>query len=54
VGLGGQLLIVDPVADMVVVKFDSVPSPDLDENVFRTQYQGIDAVMKAVSGHGCS
>jgi CubicO group peptidase (beta-lactamase class C family) len=54
VGLGGQLLIVDPVADVVVVKFDSVPSPDLDENVFRTEYQGINSIIKAVAGHGCS
>jgi CubicO group peptidase (beta-lactamase class C family) len=53
VGLGGQLLIVDPVADMVVVKFDSTPAPQLDENVFQTEYRGIDAVIKAVSGHGC-
>ena len=29
VGLGGQLLIVDPVADMVVVKFDSVPDGEI-------------------------
>jgi len=54
VGLGGQLLIVDPVADMVVVKFDSVPSAKSDDNVFQTQYQAIDAVIQAVSGHGCS
>jgi CubicO group peptidase (beta-lactamase class C family) len=54
VGLGGQLLIVDPIADMVVVKFDSTPSPQLDENVFLTQYQAIDAIIRTVSGHGCS
>jgi len=58
VGLGGQLLVVDPVADVVVVKFDSVPSPQLDESVFATEYKGIDAAIKfvsgAVSGHGCS
>lgn len=54
VGLGGQLLIVDPVADMVVVKFDSVPAAKLDNDVFQTQYQGIDAVIRSVSGHGCS
>jgi CubicO group peptidase (beta-lactamase class C family) len=54
VGLGGQLLIVDPVADMVVVKFDSVPAAGSDDHAFQTQYQGIDAVIRAVSGHGCS
>ena len=54
VGLGGQLLVVDPVADVVVVKFDSVPSPRLDDSVFATEYKGIDAVIKSVSGHGCS
>ena len=54
VGLGGQLLIIDPVADMVVVKFDSVPTAKSDDGVFQTQYQAIDAVIQAVSGHGCS
>ncbi len=54
VGLGGQLLIVDPVADMVVVKFTSVPDPKLDDGTFQTEYQGIDAIIQAVSGHGCS
>jgi CubicO group peptidase (beta-lactamase class C family) len=54
VGLGGQLLIVDPAADMVVVKFDSVPDPKLDDDTYQTEYQGIDAVIQAVSGHGCS
>ncbi len=54
VGLGGQLLVVDPVADVVVVKFDSVPSPKLDESVFATEYKGIDAAIKFLSGHGCS
>jgi CubicO group peptidase (beta-lactamase class C family) len=54
VGLGGQLLIVDPAADMVVVKFDSVPAAESDNKVFQTQYQAIDAVIKTVSGHGCS
>jgi CubicO group peptidase (beta-lactamase class C family) len=53
VGLGGQLLIIDPLADMVVVKFDSVPSPELDGNTWQTEYQGIDAIIEAVSGHGC-
>jgi CubicO group peptidase (beta-lactamase class C family) len=54
VGLGGQLLVIDPAADMVIVKFDSVPTPKSDDNAFQTQYQAIDAVIKAVSGHGCS
>jgi hypothetical protein len=54
VGLGGQLLIIDPIADMVVVKLDSVPEPALDEKVYQTQYQAIDAIIKSVSGHGCS
>jgi hypothetical protein len=53
VGLGGQLLIVDPAADMVVVKLDSVPRPELDDAVFQTQYKAIDAIIAAVSGHGC-
>ena len=54
VGLGGQLLIIDPVADMVIVKFDSVPDPALDEKTFQTQYQAFDAIIQSVSGHGCS
>jgi CubicO group peptidase (beta-lactamase class C family) len=54
VGLGGQLLIIDPIADMVVVKFDSVPDPALDEKTYQTQYQAIDAIIQSVSGHGCS
>jgi hypothetical protein len=47
-------LIVDPVADMVVVKFDSMPTAESDDHAFQTQYQAIDAVIQAVSGHGCS
>jgi hypothetical protein len=43
-----------PIADMVVVKLDSVPDPALDEKVYQTQYQAIDAIIKSVSGHGCS
>jgi CubicO group peptidase (beta-lactamase class C family) len=54
VGLGGQLLVIDPIADMVVVKLDSVPRPELDDAVFETQYKAIDAIIAAVSGHGCS
>ena len=54
VGLGGQLLIIDPVADMVIVKFDSVPDASLDEKTYQTQYQAIDAIIQSVSGHGCS
>ena len=54
VGLGGQLLVVDPVADMVVVKFTSDPTAESDDKTFGTEYQGIDAIIKAVSGHGCS
>ena len=54
IGLGGQLLIVDPIADTVVVKFDSVPSPEQDEAAFATEYAGIDAIIRTISGHGCS
>jgi CubicO group peptidase (beta-lactamase class C family) len=54
VGLGGQLLIIDPIADMVVVKFDSVPDAKLDEKTYQTEYQAIDAIIQAASGHGCS
>jgi len=54
VGLGGQLLIVDPAADMVVVKFDSVPAARFDDNTFQTEYRAIDAIIQTVSGHGCS
>jgi CubicO group peptidase (beta-lactamase class C family) len=54
VGLGGQLLIIDPIADMVVVKFDSVPNPESDDKTYQTEYQAIDAVIRSVSGHGCS
>ena len=53
IGLGGQLLIIDPIADMVVVKFDSVPSPELDDATFSTQYAAIDAIIHSLSGHTC-
>ncbi len=53
-GLGGQMLIVDPIADIVVVKFDSSPTPEAEESASRTQYKGIDALIKALSGYGCS
>lgn len=54
VGLGGQLLIVDPIAGIVVAKFDSVPTPQQDEDTYRTEYQAIDAVIQSISGHACS
>jgi hypothetical protein len=54
IGLGGQMLIVDPIADMVVVKFDSVPNAQSDDNTFKTQHRAIDAVIQTISGHGCS
>jgi CubicO group peptidase (beta-lactamase class C family) len=54
VGLGGQLLVIDPVADMVIVKFDSVSKPEYDEPVFQTQYRAIDTIIRTISGHGCS
>jgi CubicO group peptidase (beta-lactamase class C family) len=39
VGLGGQLLIIDPAADMVVVKFDSVPEARARRHRFRNSIQ---------------
>lgn len=53
IGLGGQLLVVDPVAHMVVVKFSSSPSPEAGESSTDTALYGIDAVIRTLSGHGC-
>jgi CubicO group peptidase (beta-lactamase class C family) len=53
IGLGGQLLIVDPVANMVVAKFTSAPSPEAGDSGIRTAFYGADAIIRALSGHGC-
>ncbi|HEX4268568.1 MAG TPA: serine hydrolase [Steroidobacteraceae bacterium] len=53
IGLGGQLLIVDPVANMVIAKLSSAPSPEAGESTTRTAFYGADAIIRALSGHGC-
>jgi hypothetical protein len=53
IGLGGQLLIVDPVANMVIAKLSSAPSPQAGESTTRTAFYGADAIIRALSGHGC-
>lgn len=53
IGLGGQLLVVDPTAHVVVVKFSSAPDINSGETTTLTAYYGIDAVISEVSGHSC-
>lgn len=53
-GLGGQLLIIDPVAHMVVVKFSSSPNPEAGARTTVTAAHGINAIIASVSGHGCT
>jgi len=54
IGLGGQLVVVDPTANMVIVKFTSSPDNNAGERATLTAYYGIDALISAVSGHSCS
>jgi CubicO group peptidase (beta-lactamase class C family) len=53
IGLGGQTVIVDPVADMVVVKFSSSPDATTGAKITRTEFQAADAIIRTLSGHGC-
>src|SRR5260221_3898737 len=48
-GLAGQMMVIDPVANMVAVKFSSSPAHDDGEAAFITQYQAIDAIIAALS-----
>lgn len=52
-GLGGQLMIVDPAADMVAVKFTSSPNPMRGGENTVTAAQGIDAIIASLSGRSC-
>jgi CubicO group peptidase (beta-lactamase class C family) len=52
-GLGGQLMIIDPAADMVVVKFSSSPNPMKGGQHTVTAAHGINAIIASLSGHGC-
>ncbi len=52
-GLGGQLLIIDPKADMVAVKFTSSPNPAKGGTNTVTAAWGIDAIITSLAGHGC-
>jgi CubicO group peptidase (beta-lactamase class C family) len=52
-GLGGQVLVIDPVANVVVAKFSSPPNLAIAETITLTQLDGIDAVIRTLSGHGC-
>lgn len=53
IGLGGQTVIVDPAANMVVVKFSSAPDPLAGEKITRTGFSAADAIIRTLSGHGC-
>ncbi|MGC4250316.1 MAG: serine hydrolase, partial [Sphingobium sp.] len=52
-GLGGQLLIVDPAADVVAVKFTSSPNPASGSANTVTAAHGIDAIIASLTGHSC-
>jgi CubicO group peptidase (beta-lactamase class C family) len=52
-GLGGQLLIIDPEADMVAVKFTSATDPKRGGTDTVTAAYGINAIIASLSGHGC-
>jgi len=53
IGLGEQLMIVDPIAHMVIVKFSSTPDAEAGERLTLTAYYAADAIIRALSGHGC-
>jgi CubicO group peptidase (beta-lactamase class C family) len=53
IGLGGQTVIVDPMADMVVVKFSSSPDAPAGAKITRTEFSAADAIIRTLSGHGC-
>ncbi|MFT4047490.1 MAG: serine hydrolase [Solimonas sp.] len=52
-GLGGQLLIVDPAADVVAVKFTSSPNPASGGTNTVTAAHGIDAIIASLTGRSC-
>jgi CubicO group peptidase (beta-lactamase class C family) len=53
IGIGGQLVVVDPIANMVAVKLSSTPDIPSGEKTTITAYRAIDAIFRALSGHGC-
>jgi len=53
IGLGGQAVVIDPVANMVVVKLSSPPDAATGEDIKMTQFHGIDAIIRALADHGC-
>jgi CubicO group peptidase (beta-lactamase class C family) len=53
-GLGGQLMIIDPAADIVAVKFTSSPDPVKGGTNTITAAYGIEAIVKFLSGRSCS
>jgi len=53
IGLGEQLMVIDPVAHMVIVKFSSAPDEASGEAMTLTAYHGADAIIRALTGHGC-
>lgn len=53
IGLGGQTVIVDPIANMVVVKFSSSPDATAGDRITRTEFSAADAIIRKLSGHGC-
>src|SRR6185437_2585325 len=53
IGLGAQLMVVDPIANMVVVKFSSPPDIDAGERMTLTAYYGVDEIIGTLTGHRC-
>jgi CubicO group peptidase (beta-lactamase class C family) len=54
IGIGGQLVVVDPIANMVAVKLSSTPDIPSGATTTITAYQAIDTIIRTLSGHGCS
>jgi len=53
IGIGAQLLVVDPIANMVVIKLSSTPDVEIGETMTTTAYAAADAIIRQLSGHGC-
>ncbi len=54
IGLGGQLMVIDPVTDVVVVKYTSSPNAAAGSENTLTAAHGINAIISALTGHHCS
>jgi len=53
IGIGGQVMVVDPIANVVAVKLSSTPDIASGEATTITAYQAIDAIIRTLSKHGC-